>query len=73
MGLMLLRYLLWEAKDLGFTVKELVETLEGIRIGVVSQGYEPGVIVESMTKRQAELAARFRLTEMLPVLNKVTA
>ena len=79
MGLMLLRYLLWEAKDLGFTVKELVETLEGIRVGVVSRGGTPGakgtpdVIVEAMTKRQAELAAKFRLTEMLPVLNEVTA
>jgi transposase len=79
MGLMLLRYLQWEARDLGFTVKELVETLEGIRVGVVSRGGAPGakgtadVILESMTKRQAELAARFRLTEMLPVLNEATA
>lgn len=79
MGLMLLRYLQREAKDLGFTVKELVETLEGIRVGVVSRGGAPGakgtpdVVVESMTKRQAELAAKFRLTEMLPVLNDVTA
>ena len=75
MGLMLLRYLLWEAKELGFTVKELVETLEGIRVGVVSRGGAPGtkgtpdVILESMTKRQAELATRFRLTEMLPELH----
>ena len=79
MGLMLLRYLQREAKDLGFTVKELVETLEGIRVGVVSRGGAPGakgtpdVVVEFMTKRQAELAAKFRLTEMLPVLNDVTA
>ena len=64
---------LWEANDLGFPVKEFVETLEGIRIGVVSQGDEPGVIVESRTKRQEDLAARFRLTDMLPVLNEVTA
>ncbi len=27
------------------------------------------MILESMTKRQAELVAKFRLTEMLPVLN----
>jgi hypothetical protein len=60
-------------------VKELVETLEGIRVGVVSRGGAPGakgtpdVVVESMTKRQAELAAKFRLTEVLPVLDDVTA
>ena len=79
MGLMLLRYLQWEAKDLGFTVKELMETLEGIRVGVVSRGGTPGtkgvpeVMLESMTKRQAELVTRFRLTEMLPVLNPTIA
>ena len=79
MGLMLLRYLLWEAKDLGLTVKELVETLEGIRVGVVSREGKPGgkgapeVILESMTKRQAELATKFHLTEMLPVLNDTAA
>ena len=76
---MLLRYLQWEAKDLGFTVKELMETLEGIRVGVVSRGGTPGtkgvpeVMLESMTKRQAELVTRFRLTEMLPVLNPTIA
>lgn len=79
MGLMLLRYLQWEAKDLGFTVKELVATLEGIRIGVVSQGGEPGkkgipeVILESMTKRQAELVTKFRMTELLPNLSETAA
>ena len=56
-----------------------METLEGIRVGVVSRGGAhgtkgtPEVIVESMTKRQAELAAKFHLTEMLPVLDEVTA
>ncbi|MDG6970644.1 MAG: hypothetical protein JRN54_06000, partial [Nitrososphaerota archaeon] len=44
----------------------LVETLEGIRFGVVSRGGKPGkggkpeVVLESMTKRQAELAAKLR-------------
>ena len=30
-------------------------------------------MLESMTKRQAELVTRFRLTEMLPVLNPTIA
>ena len=75
MGLMLLRYLPWEVRDLGYTMKELVEPLEGIRFGVVSRGGKPGkggkpeVVLESMTKRQAEVAARFRMTELLPTLS----
>ena len=75
MGLMLLRYLQWEVWDLGYTMKELVETLEGIRFGVVSRGGQPGkggkpeVVLESMMKRQAELATRFRMTELLPTLS----
>jgi transposase len=82
MGLMLLRYLQWEVRDLGYTMKELVETLEGIRFGVVSRGGKPWkggrpeVVLESMTKPQAELAARFRMTELLPTLggtNKATS
>jgi transposase len=78
MRLMLLRYLPWEARGLVFPVKEPVEAREGIRVGVVSQGGAlrakgtPQVILESMTKRQAELAGRFPLTETLPVLNGLT-
>ena len=46
---------------------------------MVSRGGTPGtkgvpeVMLESMTKRQAELVTRFRLTEMLPVLNPTIA
>lgn len=72
MGLLLLRYLQWEAKGLGVSVKEMVEELEGIRVGIVSRGGEPGaggkteLVVERMNARQAELASRFKLLEMLP-------
>ena len=79
MELMLLRYLLMEVKDLGFTVKELVETLEGIRVGVVSRGGAtsgkgvPDGVLEAVTKRQAEFTARLHLTEMLTVRNETAA
>ncbi|EQD77432.1 transposase-like protein, partial [mine drainage metagenome] len=72
MGLLLLRYLQREVRDLGLSVKQLVETLEGIRVGVVSRGGKPGaggqpeVVVERMNRLQAELASRLKLLEFLP-------
>ena len=42
MGLLLLRYLQWEARDRGLSNKQLVERLEGIRLGVVTRGGRPG-------------------------------
>lgn len=72
MGLLLLRYLQWQAKDIGLSVKRMVEALEGIRLGVVSRGGEPGaggqpeLVVERMNALQAELATRFKLLELLP-------
>ena len=42
MGLMLLRYLQWEARDPQLSVKELTERLGKIRVAVVSRGGVPG-------------------------------
>ena len=72
MGLLLLRYLQWEARDLGLSMKRLVEGLEGIRLGVVSRGGKPGTggkpewVLEEMNRTEAELVSKFRLVEMVP-------
>jgi transposase len=67
MGLMLLRYLQWEVRDLGLSMKELLEALEGIRIGVVrtSEG-KPQMVLEQMTKLQGQVAERLHLASLVP-------
>ena len=72
MGHLLLRYLQREVRDLGLSVKQLMETLESLRVGVVSRGGDPGaggrpeLVVERMNRLQVELATRFKLLELLP-------
>lgn len=65
MGLTLLRYLQWEARDLELSVKELVSRLGKIRVAVVNQGGRPGWVLEEMGMEAAELASRFKLLDEL--------
>jgi transposase len=67
LGLMLLRYLQWEARDLGLSIPTMLEELEKVRIAVVrtAEG-RPQVVLEQMTKTQALLVEKLRLTAMLP-------
>ena len=66
MGLMLLRYLQWKVRDLGFSMKELVETLERIRLVVAVRAGTPQIVLEQLTSREAELVERLRLLEFVP-------
>lgn len=72
MGLMLLRYLQWEARDLHLSVKALTEQLGKIRVAVVSRGGSPGKggrpawVLEEMGMEEARLASRFKLLEEVP-------
>ena len=72
MGLMLLRYLQWEARDLHLSVKALTEQLGKIRVAVVSRGGSPGRggrpawVLEEMGMEEARLASRYRLLEEIP-------
>ncbi len=66
MGLTLLRYLQWEARDLHLSVKELTERLGKIRLAVVNQGGRPAWVLEEMGMEEAELVSRFRLLEEMP-------
>lgn len=72
LGLMLLRYLQWEARDLHLSVKALTEQLGRIRVAVVSQGGVPGKggrpawVLEEMGMEEGRLASRFKLLEEVP-------
>ena len=68
MGLMLLRYLQWRVRDLGFTMKELVETLERIRLVVAIRDGSPQVVLEQLGRREAELVDRLQLLELVPTV-----
>jgi transposase len=73
MGLTLLRYLQWEAKDLHLSVKELVERLGRIRVAIVTDEGRPGWVLEEMGIAEAELASRFKLLEQMPRETTATA
>lgn len=66
MGLMLLRYLQWEVRDLRLSVKELLERLGKVRVAVVSQEGKPAWVLEEMGLEQAELASRLKLLDEMP-------
>lgn len=66
MGLMLRRSLQWNVWDLGFSRKELVETLERIRLVVAVRAGTPQIVLEQLESREAELVERLRLLEFVP-------
>jgi transposase len=67
MGLPLYRWLQWKVRDLGLPMKQLVEALEGIRVGAVktSRG-GPQLVVEEMNRTQAQLFSRLKLGDLIP-------
>jgi len=65
MGLMLLRYLQWEARDLGLTIPGMLEALGEVR-GVVWRTPEgkPTLLLERMEGLQQQLANRWKFHEV---------
>jgi transposase len=67
MGLLLLRYLEWEARDLGVPMKAMVEALDEIRLGLVrTPEGKPHLAVEQMDRLPARLFSRFQLGDLVP-------
>ena len=67
MGLMLHRWLQWKVRDLNLPMKQLVEALEGIRVGAVKTVTgAPELVVEEMTRTQAQLFSRLKLGDLIP-------
>ena len=66
MGLMLLRFLQWEAQDLHLSLNKLVDRLGEIRLAVVSREGRPTWVLEEMGMEEAILASRFKVLEQVP-------
>ena len=67
MGLMLLRYLQWELRDLYLSIKELVEGLEKIRVVLVrGEKGRPEMVLERMSREETELFTRLNLGQFIP-------
>lgn len=67
MGLTLYRWLQWKVRDLSLSMKELVEALEGIRVGTLrTASGTPQLVVEEMTREQARLFSRLKLGDLIP-------
>lgn len=67
MGLMLLRYLEWEARDLGVSMKAMVEALDEIRLGLVrTPDGKPHWAVEQMDRLPVRLFSRLQLGDLVP-------
>jgi transposase len=67
MGLMLYRWLQWKVRDLDLSMQQLVEALEGIRVGAVrtAEG-APQLVVEEMSREQSRLFSRLGLGDLIP-------
>ena len=67
MGLLLLRYLQWELRELHLSMKELVELLERIRVVLVRTGdRSPKLVMEQMGREEALVFSRLNLGQFIP-------
>lgn len=66
MGLMLLRYQQWKIRDLGLSMEEMVERLRSIRLAVVAKETGPQLVLEQMSRDEAELVNRLGLLDLVP-------
>jgi transposase len=67
LGLMLLRYLQWESRELGLSIPTMMEELEKVRIAILrTPEGRPKIVLEQMTKTQAQLVEKFGLLKLLP-------
>lgn len=67
MGLLMLRYLQWELRELGLTMKGLLKALEGIRV-VLVQGADgrPQLVLEQMEGESARVFSKLNLGRWIP-------
>ena len=67
MGLLLLRYLQWELRELHLSMKELVELLERIRVVLVrTADGSPKMVLEQMGREEALVFTRLNLGRYIP-------
>jgi transposase len=67
MGLLLLRYLQWELRELDLSIKELVKELEKIRVVLVrGEDGKPQMVLERMSRQGAMIFSRLNLGSFIP-------
>jgi transposase len=67
MGLLLLRYLQWELRELQLSMKELVEALEGIKVVVTrTEEGRARLLLEKMGREEARVFTGLNLPQLLP-------
>ena len=67
MGLLLLRYLQWELRELDLSIKELVKELERIRVVLVrGEDGKPQMVLERMSRRGALMFSKLNLGSFIP-------
>ena len=67
MGLLLYRWLQGKVGDLGLPMKQLVEALEGIRVGAMKTARGgPQLAVEEVNWTQTQLFSRLKLGDLMP-------
>ena len=71
MGLMLLRYQQWKIRDLGLSMEEMVDRLQAIRLAVVAKETGPELVLEQMSRDEAELVNRLGLLDLIPTTRTV--
>ncbi len=67
MGLLLLRYLQWELRELNMSMPRLVELLERIRVVLVrAQDGSPKMVLEQMDREEALVFSKLNLGRFIP-------
>ena len=67
MGLLLLRYLQWELRELNLSMPRLVELLERIRVVLVrAQDGSPKMVLEQMDREEALVFSKLNLGRFIP-------
>lgn len=71
MGLLLLRYLQWELRELGLTMKELLTALDGIKVVLVrTPEGRPRLVLERMEGVSARVLSKLELDRFIPSLDR---
>ena len=67
MGILLVRYLQWELRELGLTVKQLMSALDGIKVVLVRDPEgQPELVLEQMRGDAARIFSRLNLGRFIP-------
>ncbi|MGI0053735.1 MAG: IS1634 family transposase [Thermoplasmata archaeon] len=70
-GLLLVRYLQWELRELGLTMKQLMTALDGIRVVLVrTPEGKPQLVLERMDEISARVFSQLELDRFIPQLHR---